>query len=154
MNRAKSINGFLLFFVFIQLFSCTGSRIFNADDLLLEMEKTACYGQCPVYTIQVDSRGNGLFNGVENTQYTGIYAFRLGKNELEQLRSSFEKAGFFGLEDKYFEFVSDLPTTYLTYRQEGRTKKIMDYYGAPRKLKDLEKYIESLVLSRKMRPMK
>ena len=151
MNRAKSINGFLMFFVFIQLFSCTGSRRFSADDLLLEMEKTPCYGQCPVYTIQVDSRGNGLFNGVENTQYTGKYAFRLGKTEMEHIRSSFEKAGFFGLEDKYFEFVTDLPTTYLSYRQGGRSKKIMDYHGAPQKLKDLEKQVESLVLSKKMK---
>ena len=151
MNRVNSINGFLMFFVLIQLISCTGTGRFSSDNILLEMEKTPCYGQCPVYKIQIDSRGNGRFKGIEHTDYQGTYSFRLNKTELEQLKSSFESTGFFDLEDKYFDFVSDLPTTYLTYNLEGRIKRIMDYHGAPQKLKDLEKQVESLVLSKKMK---
>ncbi len=118
------------------------------------MKKTPCYGYCPVYTIQIDSNGNGRFQGVENTELIGLYAFRITTKEIKQLKSLFEQAGFFSLKNRYHEYVTDLPTVYLTYRREGMEKKIMDYYGAPQELKDLEKQVESLVLSKKMKKIK
>ena len=41
-------------------------------------------------------------------------------------------------------YLCDLPV-------RGREKKIMDYYGAPKELRDLEKQIANLVLSKKMK---
>jgi hypothetical protein len=118
------------------------------------MEKTPCYGACPVYTIKIDQRGNGLFEGVENTEPIGLYSFRLSKKQVQKLNESFLKAGFFEMEDSYHEHVTDLPTIYLTYHSDGRTKKIMDYYGAPRELKELEDQIEALVLPMKMKKIR
>ena len=115
------------------------------------MEKTPCYGFCPVYTLKIDQRGKGLFKGVENTDYVGLFSFRLSAGEMDDLRNSFEEAGFFGLENEYYKNVTDLPTIYVTYRNGGKEKKIMDYYGAPQELKNLERKIEALVLSRKMK---
>ncbi|MCK4750259.1 MAG: hypothetical protein KAT15_24550, partial [Bacteroidales bacterium] len=147
----RGINEFLIVFVFAQLISCTGSRNFTGENILIEMEKTPCYGQCPVYSIQIDQMGNGLFKGVENTELVGLYSFHLHDDELIHLKSMFEGIGFFTLEDRYFEYVSDLPTTYITYRSGGKEKKIMDYYGAPKELNNLEKQIETLVLTKKMK---
>ena len=153
-SELRGINGFLIVFVFAQLISCTGSYKFTEENRLIEMEKTPCYGQCPVFTIKIDHRGNGLFKGVENTVHLGLYSFSLHKDEMTQLRSMFDSIGFFNLEDRYFSYVSDLPTVYISYISEGREKKIMDYYGAPQDLKDLEKQIESMVLSKKMKKIK
>ena len=118
------------------------------------MEKTPCYGHCPVYTIKIDHKGNGLFRGVENTENLGLYSFSLTGDELIRLKSSFDRIGFFNLEDRYFEHVTDLPTVYITYRSGGNEKKIMDYYGAPQDLKNLEAQIESSVFSAKMKIIK
>ncbi|HEC43179.1 hypothetical protein LCGC14_2877740 [marine sediment metagenome] len=147
----RGINAFLIVFVSLQIISCTGSSKFTADKLLIEMEKTSCYGQCPVYTVKIDGDGNGLFKGVENTDYVGLFTFRISTDELSRLISSFEEVGFYDLEDRYYKNVTDLPTVYLTYRKEGKEKRIMDYYGAPQALKSLEKKIQSLVLSKKMK---
>ncbi len=154
LSRFTGINGFLIIFVSALLLSCAGPGKFNQAQLLIGMEKTACYGQCPVYTLKIDSRGRGRFNGIENTSLTGEYAFRLNKKELEQLRTGFDTIGFFELEDRYYEMVTDLPTTYIRYRSGGKDKKIMDYSGAPTQLKKLEKQLESLVLSRPMKKIK
>ena len=149
--RINGINAYLIVFVFLYMFSCTGTTKISDDQLLIRMEKTPCYGACPVYTLTIDQKGNGLFEGVENTEHVGQYPFRLSKKQLQQLKASFIEAGFFKMEDKYDAFVSDLPTVFLTYHSKGKKKKIMDYYGAPQELKDLEKQIEALVLTRKMR---
>jgi hypothetical protein len=147
----KGINGFLIFFVLAQLISCVVSSRFSEDNPIIEMEKTPCYGYCPVYTLKIDQTGKGIFEGVENTNFVGLFTFRLRKEEIAGLRSAFEQAGFFELKDRYYKNVTDLPTIYLSYKFEGREKKIMDYYGAPQELKDLEERIEALVLSKKMK---
>jgi hypothetical protein len=154
LMRLKGINAYLIVFVFLYMYSCTGTSKITDDQLLIQLEKTPCYGACPVYTIKIDQKGNGLFEGVENTEYEGLYSFRLDKKQLAGLDTSFKQSGFFEMEDKYHAYVSDLPTIYLTYHSSGKKKKIMDYYGAPRELKDLEKEIETLVLSMKMKKIK
>jgi hypothetical protein len=46
--------------------------------------------------------------------------------------------------DEYSEKITDLPTTYIQIKE----KKIKDYFGAPKKLKDLETLIEEIVLNK------
>ena len=150
----RGINAFLIVFGTLLIASCAGSSKFSKDNITIEMEKTSCYGSCPVYTLQIDRNGNGRFSGVENTEYIGLYSFRISDEEHLQLKQAFENVGFFDLKDKYYDNVTDLPTIYVTYRDDGRKKKIMDYYGAPPELKDLEKQIESLVLPGKMKKIK
>ena len=136
------------------LHTCTGSRLISETDIMIEMKKTPCFGHCPVYTITIGNNGKGLFEGSENVENIGTYRFRLSGVEIEELIISFEKARFFELEDKYYKLMSDLPTTWLTYRANGKQKEIMDYYGAPEELKALENEIETLVLSSKMKKVK
>jgi hypothetical protein len=151
---ARSINAILIVFVWTQLISCSGTSRMAMEEIIIEMEKTACYGQCPVYTVKIDESGRGLFIGVENTAHLGLFSFRLRKEELNGLIASFERIRFFELKDRYYDYITDLPTTYLTFRNGSREKKVMDYYGAPKELKDLEKSIADLVLSKRMRKVR
>jgi hypothetical protein len=152
--KINSINAYLNFFVLWFTVSCAGLTEIPDEILWIEMEKTPCYGACPVYTIRIARNGQGVFRGIENTRYTGTYSFRLHRKEKDALESAFRETGFFDLEDRYHAYVSDLPTTYLTLRSGGREKKITDYYGAPRELKDLEKKIEQLVFSKRLKPVR
>ena len=147
-------NGFLIILVSGLLLNCAGTYILTNEDLIIEMEKTPCYGQCPVYTIKIDKNGKGLFEGVENTEKTGTFRFSLSGEELERLVTSFREIRFFEMEDEYYRPVSDLPTTYLSHYADGAQKKIKDYAGAPPELKSLEQEIETLVLSRKMKKVR
>jgi hypothetical protein len=126
----------------------------NEQDLIIEMSKTPCFGQCPVYSIKIDRKGKGLYEGIENTEKKGMYMFSISGEALERLITSFLEIEFFQLEDEYYKPVSDLPTTYLSFRHNGAYKMIMDYAGAPPQLKSLEQEIESLVLSSEMKKVR
>jgi hypothetical protein len=155
LPAGKSFNAFLIIFVSFPLFSsCLAPRTISGEDLLIEMQKTPCYGFCPVYTLKIAKNGKGLFEGVENVEKTGLFSFSLSPEELKELQNAFQSTGFYGLKNIYAEEISDLPTTYLTYIKDGRRKKIMDYYGAPEKLRELENRIEKLVLSKKMKKLR
>ena len=147
----NSFNAILMVLVSFLCCCCAGTKTISEEDLLIEMKRTPCFGACPVYTVRIAKNGKGLFEGVENVEKIGKFIFTLSPDEIAELESAFEQAGFYQLKKIYNAEVSDLPTTYLTYNKDGRRKKIMDYYGAPEKLKSLENRIETLVLSKKMK---
>lgn len=147
----KRFNGILMIFVPFLIYSCSGPKTISSENVLIELKRTACYGSCPVYTLKIDKNGKGLFEGVENVDKIGRFSFSLSQDELTELENTFQQVNFYQLEKIYDGEVSDLPTTYITYNKDGHRKKIMDYYGAPEKLRNLENSIETLVLSKKMK---
>jgi hypothetical protein len=150
----KCFNAILMILLSCLINSCTGPRTIPDEDLLIELERTPCYGSCPVYKVKIDKRGKGLFEGLENVDIIGRFSFSLHPDELTEIENAFHKVDFYQLEKIYDAQVSDLPTTYITYNKDGNRKKIMDYYGAPEELRNLENSIETLVLSKKMKKIR
>jgi hypothetical protein len=147
-------NAILGIFVLFPVLSCSGPKTITGQELLIEMKRTACYGTCPVYTLKIGKNGKGLFEGLENVEKTGLFSFSLSRDELQELENAFRQINFYQLDRIYDAPVSDLPTTYITYNKDGNRKQIMDYYGAPEVLRELENEIETLVLSKKMRKIR
>lgn len=154
LSAGKSFNVIFMILLSCLIHACSGPRTITGEDLLIELQRTPCFGSCPVYTLQIDKNGNGLFEGVENVAKTGRFSFSISQDELTEIKSAFRRIDFYQLRNVYDGPASDLPTTYITYNGEGGRKKIMDYYGAPEGLRDLENRIENLVLSKKMRRIK
>ena len=115
------------------------------DKPLVTFQKTACFGICPVYSMEIFNNGSAAFKGEKNTTKIGNYKKKLSRKEIKILIGEFEKAGFFDLQDEYTEKITDLPTTYTSFNYKGKYKKIRNYHGAPDALKNLEKVIEKIV---------
>ena len=150
----KCFNAILMILISFLIYSCSVPKTITEEDLLIEMKRTPCYGSCPVYTLKIDKKGKGLFEGVKNVEKIGRFSFSLSQDELMELENAFQQVDFYKLKDIYDAQVSDLPTTYISYNKDGHRKKIMDYYGAPEQLRGLENSIEALVLSKKMKKIK
>lgn len=114
---------------------------------IVMMQKTPCYGPCPVYILKIYPSGWATLDATQHLKLEGTYTQKLSDKYLKRLEADFEQAKFFELQDTYTTNLSDLPTTYLTYRQGGRSKTVMDYYGAPERLKQLEAHLEALVMA-------
>ena len=109
------------------------------------MEKTACMGSCPVYTLKIYQDGWAELNGTANIAYIGKHQLKLTEQDVAQIRAAFVKHDFFALDEKYYANFSDLPTTYVYYQDGEKSKKVMDYHGAPANLKELENYLADLL---------
>jgi Domain of unknown function (DUF6438) len=129
-------------------FGCkTNKYSTKQDTVVITLQKTMCKGQCPVYKIEVYKSGLVKYEGKSNVDKIGKYQIIIDKSELDEIKKSFLEADFFDFEDEYTSKITDLPTTYLTFVHDNKTKQIRDYHGAPEKLKKLEKRIENLVAS-------
>ena len=113
--------------------------------IVISMKKTMCYGQCPVYEVEIYNDLMAKYKGEKNVDNVGEFIATVPEERYNTLLEQFKNARFFEFKKEYRAPVSDLPTTYLFFSYEGKSKKVMDYYGAPESLKALENLVAELV---------
>lgn len=125
------------------------TKIPTESDFVISLERTACFGHCPVYIVTLDSDGKVTYYGemfvaVEGTQYSA-----LEQEDLHALVREFERIDFFSLEDQYTDMgATDLPSAIITLIVDGKMKQVIHYHGdpnAPKKLAALEDKIDELI---------
>ena len=127
---------------------CNTSKKCSTDnEIVFSMSKTRCYGKCPVYTIDIYSNGHVIYEGKSNVDKIGKFEKNITQKELSDLKKAFLDSKFFDFEDEYVSNATDLPTTYILFRNNGKEKKIKDYHKAPKELKALEKLLDDIANS-------
>ena len=121
------------------------------DDFLITLERTSCFGECPAYSVSIDARGTVTYEGKDHVRVQGRQLDRVDVSRVAALAATVERIGFFKMEEQYRTEqspagislqVSDRPTTYVTVRSHGRSKRVEDYLNAPAELRQLEEQID------------
>lgn len=157
--RLGASTGLLLLFV-AALAACqsaaTGSSPVtlsgSAAPLLIEFQRTACFGPCPVDVLTVYANGRLRYEGQAHTSRQGSYTSQLTQAELQSLLQTFEAASFFDFATSYKTNRKDLPTYYLTLAVAGRRHKVADYGSRPPALKALEDKLADLIETTNWQP--
>jgi hypothetical protein len=124
----------------------------------VRIERTACFGSCPVYTLTIYATGFVKFEGQQYVKSLGIFTDQIQPSVVATIFAKAEAIGFWSLADSYRasrEVVkdgntvlllppTDLPTCYVTVSLDGRTKRIQDYWNAPEGLHELEQLIDNV----------
>jgi hypothetical protein len=125
----------------------------KTEGAVITMERTACYGTCPVYTLMIKGDGSVVYEGKDFVKVKGKQTSNISEDDVKQLIDEFYEMDYFSLEDSYTykvnkdgirTLVQDLPTTKTSITIEGKTKSVENYYGAPEKLKVLEDKIDEM----------
>jgi len=123
--------------------------------VVITLERTACYGTCPIYTLKIFEDGKVVYNGQDFVSVKGEQSSSITADQLKELVVDFQNADYFNLPDKYTAPVMDMPTTITSFSLDGKTKTVSNYGGclsgspekAPQALCDLEKKIDALTNS-------
>ncbi len=114
--------------------------------LYLKYLRGACFGRCPVYSIEVYGDGRIVYDAKMFTKRKGIYEGRLNKAELDDLKKRIEKLNFKNLSPMYPEdrslYIPDLPNKEMTISYASWTHKVIDNHSAPERLKALERLLD------------
>lgn len=137
----------LVLLSFVLVFTCCKStQVPPAEEAVIIMKKTPCMGPCPEYELMIFADRKVVIDARQHLDIKGRYISELPADRYEELINKFKESDFFAFEDEYTSNVTDLPTTFVTFRSEGREKSIMDYHGAPEELKELEKAVHKLIV--------
>ena len=105
---------------------------------IISINRGACFGTCPIYSISIFSDMNVVYHGKKFVDKIGTIEFKLSEEEINSILQKANEINYCKMESEYTEMITDLPTTHIRIFD----KKITDYYGAPKELKELEKLID------------
>jgi hypothetical protein len=115
----------------------------------ITLERTPCYGLCPVYKVTVLGTGEVEYFGEAHVDKAGTHRWRISRRRLQRLAGALERANYLHLEDDYTRGeVTDAPAclTSVEY-DDGSSKSIVHHHGdpaAPDALTELEDEIDRI----------
>ena len=151
--------------VFLMLASCARNETTVADRssqsatsaAAITLERTACFGSCPVYSLSVSASGDVQYEGRANVRKIGLATGKVPRDQVDALLSELERGGYFSFAERYTvsepacgRYATDSPTTITSVTLRGRTKRIAHDYGcggAPGALVVLERRIDEALNS-------
>src|SRR5690606_21346322 len=75
-------------------FSAIGAQDTQAD-AVITLERTACFGACPIYTVSILADGTVLYNGERFVDVEGEQAGQIEPETVAEMVEAFEAAGYF-----------------------------------------------------------
>ena len=121
----------------------------------ISLERTACFGGCPVYTISVSRSGQVTYEGSAHVREPGTATAQIPKQRVDALLVELERAGYFGFASRYAvsepacgRYVADLPSAISSATLGERTQRIEHDHGcgaAPGALAVLENRIDEVL---------
>jgi hypothetical protein len=148
----RKLNAIIFMLVLCAPCICLFAGIIYADETYISMERTICYGSCPVYRITILGNGTVIYMGERFVTVDGIRIDSISREKVKELVDAIEQADFFSLGDFTAYNITDAADAITTVLIKGRLKTVRHYYGdraAPRSLTELESKIDAIVDSQK-----
>ena len=116
--------------------------------LLAALEKTECYGQCPVFSFHIFADGRVRYHGKKYVQQYGEFVANIDESTILKIKEKANQLGIMKLGDTFPSnkvMLNDLPMT-ITKFHNGFTPKVMrNNYDAPKVLLEFERFLEKLI---------
>ena len=117
----------------------------NSTDIEIKLEKTACYGPCPVYSVIIHGDGTVFYDGINHVDNIGKSTHQIPQEHVDDLVVMIYKLNYFSLKDEYAAGWTDDSTVITSVRIDDEQKTVTNYgrYG-PDRLHEIEKKIDDL----------
>lgn len=111
--------------------SATPARDTDPRTIAIALERTACFGRCPIYRVDIDDTGLVLYQGTAFVAHAGADSARVTPERVVELVEAADRLGYFDLADSYRmddptcpEYFTDAPSIILSVSAHGRTKRV------------------------------
>jgi predicted transcriptional regulator len=153
INSFKNVTKAILI-VLPLLFQSCKVDIPKDSKTILKLEKSKCYGDCPVYSIILKEKKWVEFYPKANTKIKKPSYTKIKNAEFKNLINIIESISVKDLKNVYDnKLLMDAPTTYLTFHKGKKKKRIKIRANAPKKLKHLINTFEKIIKSSKWKPL-
>lgn len=115
------------------------------DSLFFKMERTPCFGQCPVYTLNIYQSGYAELEGRRFFDYVGTFTTRFTESEMVQIKEWANAANYWQLKHVYDAPVTDLPSTTTVLIIDKASNWVYNRMDAPEGLREFETNVETLI---------
>jgi uncharacterized protein DUF6438 len=131
-----------------------GSAQTGVDGAAITLERTACFGSCPVYRVSVFPSGQVTYEGKAHVRRVGSASGQIPQLQLDALLEEIDRSGYFTFAPRYTtgqpacgRYATDAPSVITSVTLRGRTHRVEHDYGcgsAPGALVILEQRIDEV----------
>ena len=131
----------------------TNQSSIDKNSVNITMSRSACFGACPVYYLEIDGDGKVIYRGYKNVDVTGDRISLIPVDKIRALVNQFNSLGYFNLKDRYDEAnITDQASVQTSIRIDGIFKSVHHYLGTVNspelvKLRQLENMIDEVANS-------
>lgn len=119
-----------------------------ADSIAYYYERTACYGQCPIFKFYVLTSGKAVYIGRNNVNRIGTYHTNLDTTSLQKIDAAAESIGYFSFNENYDDPNKlDVPTKITIVPAASGTKKVINRVKGPKSLESLYTAFDEVIES-------
>lgn len=103
-------------------------------DTVISLERTECYGTCPVYRVTVSGDGSVVFKGIRFVATEGLARDTLSPAQVAELVEAVERSGVFDVEvprglEECPRWATDNPSAIFFVRLGERERRVSHYLG-------------------------
>lgn len=149
----KNITGFAILLM-IALAACAQQKTTTASSTVsnskqskgytyLKMHRTACFGKCPSYAIELNSNGTVAYTGYGDVKYIGTYTRQMNESKVNALLDEAYKYRIDTCQENYRLMIADIPGINYEYTYKGEKHQIRHAHFGPDFLQKLAKDIDS-----------
>ena len=115
------------------------------SNLVISLQRTACFGQCPVYKVEIFKDGTVKYKGTAYIKKRGQHEAVATMSFIKSVQQKAVVINYMALSDKYPQgdnMITDIPSTisYIRIGEEG--KMIINNFDAPKELIAFELWLE------------
>lgn len=110
----------------------------------VQMRRTACFGKCPIYNIELYKNGRLTYRGVKFVQDTGMFEKNIGTEAAAKILDEFAAYRVDTCSESYQSLLADLPGVYYNFVIDGNDTKIGNANFGPYFLKEMAKKMDTL----------
>lgn len=119
--------------------------------LLASIQRTACFGQCPMYKTTFMDNGEVIYIGKRFVDRIGTYSTLLDVEEINSIKARATEYGYFELDSLYPTPITDFPSCITEVQINGKHKRVIDRRNPPDELKAFEKFLDSLLEGKELK---
>ena len=115
------------------------------SNLVISLQRTACFGQCPVYKVEIFKDGTVKYKGTAYIKKRGQHEAVVSLAFIKNIQQKATVINYLSLSDKYPKgdnMITDIPSTISYVRIENEGKMITNNFDAPKELIEFERWLE------------
>lgn len=136
VHKISSLSCLLLFIAILCSTDSFASEPAPNHLVTITLERTACYGRCPIYSVEINRDGRVYFFGKKYVAVKGKKIARIMDSDFASLEAKFKKIDFLSLRNTYAgnedgckEVWTDNPSIVITAKYNRVHKKVGYYMG-------------------------
>ena len=121
------------------------SPLVAEPQLLASIQRTACYGQCPMYKATFLDNGEIKYVGKRFVEKLGTYSALISAEKIQEIKDMAKEYEYFKLDSLYPTPISDFPSCLTEVRLDGVSKRVVNRRNPPENLKSFERYLDGIL---------